>query len=227
MDQTSAPINRLLQAECWVFDLDNTLYPATSGVFAQVDKKMTRFIADFLDMDLDEAGALRRTYYLEHGTTLSGLMALHGMEPEAFLDYVHNIDLGQVTPDPELNQALSRLQGRKIIFTNGPTSHAEKVLERLSIGHHFEAVFDIIGAGYIPKPRPEPYGALVNRHQLKPGETVMVEDLARNLAPAAEMGMTTVWVRPDTGAGLDSPLPEYVDHVVDDLVRWLGALTAE
>lgn len=226
MDQISAPINRLLQAECWVFDLDNTLYPASSGVFAQVDEKMTRFIADFLDLDFHEAGALRRTYYLEHGTTLSGLMALHGMEPGAFLDYVHDIDLAQVTPDPGLDRALSRLPGRKIIFTNGPAGHAERILERLSIGHHFEAVFDIIGAGYIPKPRPEPYRVLVHRHQLNPRKTVMVEDLARNLAPAAEMGMTTVWVRPGGAAGRDSPVPDCVDHVADGLGQWLGALTA-
>ncbi len=225
MDQTSAPINRLLQAECWVFDLDNTLYPASSGVIAQVDIKMTRFIADFLDMDLDEAGALRRTYYREHGTTLSGLMARHDIEPAAFLDYVHDIDLGQVTPDPTLNQALSRLRGRKIIYTNAPTRHAQRILDRLSIGHHFEAVFDIIGADYIPKPDPKAFDTLVKRYQLEPSLTVMVEDLARNLAPAAEMGMTTVWVRTESEIDPNQSLG-HVDHVVDDLAQWLGALTA-
>ncbi|MDA1090228.1 MAG: pyrimidine 5'-nucleotidase [Proteobacteria bacterium] len=227
MKQTSTPKYRLIQAECWVFDLDNTLYPSTSDLFSQVDQRMTRFIADFLDMSLPEAAELRRTYYLEHGTTLAGLMALHGMHPEAFLDYVHDIDLTAVTPDPVLNQALSRLPGRKVIFTNGPTNHAVRILERLSISHHFEDIYDIVGADYIPKPKPEPYDALMRRCKLKPSLTVMVEDLARNLIPAAEMGMTTVWVRPAAVREQDDLVPAHVDHVVDYLAQWLGALTAE
>lgn len=215
-----------MEAECWVFDLDNTLYPATSGVFAQVDRKMTRFIADFLGIDLEEAGTIRKTYYLEHGTTLSGLMALHGMKPKAFLDYVHDIDLGEISPDQSLDKALSRLTGRKIIYTNGPTDHAERILERLSIGHHFEAVFDIIGADYIPKPKQEPFDVLVSRFEITPSKTVMVEDLARNLEPAAARGMTTVWVK--TESEIDpNQSTDHVDHVVDDLVHWLDALTGD
>ena len=227
MDQTSAPKNRLKEAECWVFDLDNTLYPSTSDLFPQVDKKMTRFIADFLDLDIQAAGELRRTYYLEYGTTLSGLMALHDMEPDVFLDFVHDIDLAAVTPDPRLNQALSRLPGRKVIFTNGPTNHAERILSRLSIGHHFEDIYDIVGADYIPKPKPEPYDALVRRCNITPSRSVMVEDLARNLAPAADLGMATVWVRPERLRDQDDPVPDYIDHVADDLAQWLGALTVE
>ena len=227
MDQTSAPKTRLIEADCWVFDLDNTLYPSSSDLFPQVDKRMTRFIADFLDLNIQEAGELRRAYYLEYGTTLSGLMALHDMRPEAFLDFVHDVDLGVVTPDPLLDQALSRIPGRKVIFTNGPTNYAERILTRLSIGHHFEDIYDIIGAQYIPKPKPEPYDALVRRCKLTPSRTVMVEDLTRNLAPAAHLGMTTVWVRPERLRDQDDPVPAHIDHVVYDLPQWLGALTAE
>jgi len=154
-------------------------------------------------------------------------MALHDMRPEAFLDFVHDVDLGVVTPDPLLDQALSRIPGRKVIFTNGPTNYAERILARLSIGHHFEDIYDIIGAQYIPKPKPEPYDALVRRCKLTPSRTVMVEDLTRNLAPVAHLGMTTVWVRPERLRDQDNPVPAHIDHVLDDLPQWLGALTAE
>jgi len=224
MDQPNPPKCPLIETECWVFDLDNTLYPASSDLFPQVDIKMTRFIADFLDLDLVEAGELRRTYYLEHGTTLSGLMTLHGMDPKDFLDFVHDIDLSAVTPDTALDQALSRLPGRKVIFTNGPTDHAERILERLSLSHHFEDIYDIVGANYIPKPKPKPYDDLVRRCQLDPPRTVMVEDLARNLVPAAALGMTTVWVRSESEIDANQA-SDHVDHVIDNLAQWLAALT--
>lgn len=225
MKRTPAPQDRLNQAECWVFDLDNTLYPASCDLFAQVDRKMTAYIADFLDIDLERASEIRQIYYRDHGTTMSGMMALHDMDPADFLDCVHDIDLGLVSPDPDLDQALSRLSGRKIIFTNGPTDHAERVLERLSIRHHFDAIFDIISADYIPKPRPGPYDVLVDRYRLTPSTTVMVEDLVRNLIPAAALGMTTVWVRSNSELNPETPDADDVHHVVDDLPRWLGALT--
>ena len=227
MDQTNSFKTALLGAECWVFDLDNTLYPASTDIFTQVDKKMTHFISEFLELDFEEAGKVRKDYYLEHGTTLAGLMDLHGMDPNDFLDFVHDIDLSSVAPNPGLDQSLSRLQGRKIIFTNGPTDHAVRIMDRLSIRHHFDAVFDIVGADYVPKPRPEAYQTLVERFRLNPRETVMVEDLVRNLAPAAAMGMTTVWVRPDGKGSPENALKADVDHVVDDLVNWLDELTAE
>ncbi len=194
MNQLSTSNSPLLEAECWVFDLDNTLYPASSNLFAQVDKKMTRFISDFLDLNLEEAGKIRQTYYRDHGTTLNGLMILHGLEPGEYLDYVHDIDLSAISPDPALDRSLARLSGRKIIFTNGPTDYAERVLDRISIRHHFDDVFDIISADYVPKPDPKIYHALVERQKLTPSETVMVEDLVRNLEPAAP-GSAGCWSR--------------------------------
>jgi putative hydrolase of the HAD superfamily len=227
MVQTGSLKTSLLQAECWVFDLDNTLYSASTNVFTQVDEKMTRFISDFLDLNLEEAAKLRKAYYLEHGTTLSGLMKLHGLDPDPFLDFVHDIDLSTVSPDPALDGALSRLPGRKIIFTNGPTDHAYRVMDRLSIQHHFEAVFDIAEADYVPKPRPEAYDALIHQYRLKPGESVMVEDLARNLAPATALGMITVWIRRPGNVDQDDTGDTPVDHIIDDLVPWLVDLTAD
>lgn len=226
MNQLSASNSLLLEAECWVFDLDNTLYPASSNLFAQVDKKMTRFISDFLDLNLEEAAEIRKTYYRDHGTTLNGLMTLHGLEPGKYLDYVHDIDLSGIAPDLSLDRSLARLAGRKIIFTNGPTDHAERVLDRISIRHHFDDVFDIISADYVPKPQPKVYEALVERQNLTPSNTVMVEDLARNLEPAAALGMTTVWVRPEGCEDDRGQSGANIDHVTDDLSAWLDALTA-
>jgi putative hydrolase of the HAD superfamily len=228
MDPRTPAEIRLLEAEAWVFDLDNTLYPASSDLFSQVDRRMTRFIADFLGLDSDSAYRLQKTYFREHGTTMRGLMDRHGMAPGPFLDFVHDIDLAPVAPDPALDAALARLKGRKIIFTNGPTDHAIRVMDRLAVRRHFESVFDIVDADYVPKPEPRAYEALVRRYGLEPRATVMVEDLARNLAPAAAMGMTTVWVRaplpgrtPDVGNDA-----QVADHIIDDLSGWLGELTA-
>lgn len=231
MSPDKAPKTGPANAEAWVFDLDNTLYPAKSNLFSQVDRRMTRFIADFLGLDSESAYRLQKSYLRAHGTTMRGLMDEHGMDPGPFLDFVHDIDLDPVTPDPVLDRALARLPGRKIVFTNGPSDHAFRVMDRLAVAHHFEAVFDIVEADYVPKPEPRAYAALVRRHRLTPERTVMVEDMARNLRPAAALGMTTVWVRPggdegDGGNGGDEDAAG-IDHVTDDLARWLAGLTGD
>jgi putative hydrolase of the HAD superfamily len=214
----------------WVFDLDNTLYPATSSLFPQIDVRMRRFIAERLGMGLDEAFALQKRYYREFGTTLRGLMLVHGLEPDAFLDYVHDIDHSVLEAAPRLDAALAALAGRKLIFTNGSESHAVKVLERLGIARHFEAIFDIAAAAYVPKPDPETYARIVARHALDARAAAMVEDIHRNLVPAAAIGMTTVWVRhadhPDDGVlRQDEADLAHVHHVTDDLPAWLERVT--
>jgi putative hydrolase of the HAD superfamily len=218
---------RLCDAQAWVFDLDNTLYPATFNLFGQIDDRMRAYIAEFLGVGLDEAYRLQKQYFREYGTSLHGLMHRHGMEPEPFLDFVHDIDMTVLLPSPGLEAALARLPGRKLVFTNASTRHAERVMAQLGIGHHFDAVFDIIEADYRPKPQPDPYEVLVRRHGLDAGKTVMVEDIARNLAPAAALGMTTAWIRNDTEHGTADSDGGYIDHVVDDLVEWLQAVVDE
>ncbi len=217
----------------WIFDLDNTLYPARCKLFAQVEVRIRDYVAGFLGLDADAAYRLQKTYFREHGTTLQGMMRHHRMDPAPFLAYVHDIDLSAVRPDPALDRALGRLPGRKIVFTNGSAEHAQRVMERIGVARHFEAVFDIAAAGYVPKPEPRVYDALVRSLGLDARATVMVEDIARNLVPAAAIGMTTVWVR-GSGAppelGLDPPdraTLAAIDYVVDDLALWLSDLTAE
>ena len=218
------PLDDLGRAEAWVFDLDNTLYPASSELFAQIDVRIRDYVAGFLGVAPDEAKRIQKRYYREHGTTMAGMMTLHGMAPDPFLDYVHDIDLAPVAPSPALDAALAGLAGRKIVFTNGSAGHADRVIQRLGVGGRFAGVFDIVDAGYVPKPDPRPYAKLVADFGLDPRRTVMVEDLARNLAPAAALGMTTVWLEGSGEWGREGAGGGHVHHVIDDLAAWLRAV---
>jgi putative hydrolase of the HAD superfamily len=220
----TAPISPLRDAEAWLFDLDNTLYPAALDLFAQIDEKMRAYIAEFLGLDLDAAYALQKQYFQEYGTSMRGLMDLHGMDPAQFLAHVHDIDVSVLDPAPALGEALAGLPGRKLVFTNASVAHAERVLRRLGVDHHFHDVFDIVAAGFRPKPEPEIYRKLVDRHLIEPRRTVMVEDMARNLSPAAALGMTTVWVRTGSDWGALGAEAADIHHIVEDLTPWLTSV---
>ena len=208
--------------DTWVFDLDNTLYPARYNLFDLIDRKIGEFIAATLRLDAAAARRVQKSYFRRYGTTLRGLMLNHGIDPVAFLDFVHEVDVSRVPPSPGLDRALTRLDGRKLIFTNASTRHAEKVIARLGVSHHFDAIFDIADSGYIAKPHPESYAALVARHAIDPRAAAMIDDIARNLAPAAALGMTTVWVRTDSLWGRDGSDGDHIDIVIDDLADWLA-----
>jgi putative hydrolase of the HAD superfamily len=215
---------RLSEADTWVFDLDNTLYPAACNLFHQVDLRMGGYIAELLGVPYEEARVVQKTYFREHGTTLRGLMENHSIDPHHFLDHVHAIDYSPVPENPDLGAALDRLPGRKLIFTNGTVSHAEAVLDRLGIAARFEAIFDIAAADFVPKPRAEPYRMMIDAHAVTPDTSVMVEDMAKNLKVPAELGMRTVWVRTDHAWSHADPAADYVHHETDDLTAWLTDL---
>ncbi|MGF1462587.1 MAG: pyrimidine 5'-nucleotidase [Maricaulaceae bacterium] len=179
----------------WVFDLDNTLYPSECDLFSQVDARMARFVAEYLQVDAVEARRIQKQYYAEHGTTLNGLMQRHGLKPDAFLDFVHDIDLSVLDPAPELAQAIDALPGRKFVFTNGSMGHAERVLAKLNIRHVFDDVFDIAASGFRPKPQRAAFDRMVEEFDIQPATSAMVEDLARNLQTAHALGFTTVLVQ--------------------------------
>ena len=210
--------------ETWVFDLDNTLYPADSNLFQQIDVKMGEFISNLLGIEVAEAKKLQKRYFRSHGTTMNGLMTNHGMAPGDFLDYVHDIDLTVIDPSPKLDAALGRLDARKVIYTNGPLDHAERVMDRLGVAHHFEGIFDIVEADYRPKPKPEPLQAMLKKFAVDPTSAVMVEDIARNLEPAHAAGMTTVWVRSERRIQRGDKDGPHIHHVTEDLVAWLEAV---
>lgn len=217
----------LRHRETWVFDLDNTLYSGVHGLFEQIDRRMKVYLARYLDVDEDEAFRVQKAYFRDYGTTLRGMMLNHAMDPKPYLDFVHDIDVSAIPPAPELGEALGRLSGRKLIFTNSDMPHVERVLARLGIADHFDGVFDIFHADFVPKPEPAIYDQLVRRFAIDPARAVMVEDIARNLAPAHALGMTTVWVRPVTECAICKEEPEdaaCVHHQTDDLAAWLAAL---
>jgi len=213
----------LHEIETWVFDLDNTLYPAACNLFVLIEKRMNEFIAEEFKVGLEEAHEIRRSYFLKHGTTLRGLMLDNGMHPKRFLDYVHEVDLSSIPANPALAQALDDLPGRKIVFTNGSQRHAERILDWLSISHHFSGIFDIVACDYIPKPDPSGYETLIRRHDFDPRAAVMVEDIAKNLKPAAALGMTTAWIKGVRDWQVADLQEDHIHHVVEDLVPWLVA----
>jgi putative hydrolase of the HAD superfamily len=184
---------------------------------------MAAFITAELGIDEEAAHALRRRFLLAHGTTLRGLMLEHAIEPARFLDYVHAVDMSPVPPDPVLVEAIAALPGRKLIFTNATRAYAERILDRIGFDAQFLAIHDIAACDFRPKPDPSGYAALVARYDIDPRRALMIEDMARNLPPAAALGMTTAWVRGSADwaqVGQDSA---HIHHVVDELAPWLAA----
>jgi len=223
------------EIDTWIFDLDNTLYPPHSNLFAQVDQRMGAFIADLLGIDVVEAKRLQKDYYRDYGTTLRGLMTVHGIDPHDFLAFVHDIDHSPIEPDPALGSALSLLEGRKFVLTNGSRAHAEKIIGKLGIEGHFEDLFDIIAADFEPKPARPPYDRFVARHGIDPARAAMFEDLPRNLTVPKTLGMQTVLVVArqevsDETADfrqrweVDVEEPGTIDHVTDDLADFLATI---
>jgi len=187
----------LKEINCWLFDLDNTLYSGKTKVFDQIDRKMSKFISEKLNVDIKEAKEIQKNYFYQYDTTLSGLIKNHKINANDFLDFVHDIDINFLKKDLQLAQELEKLDGKKIIFTNGSRKHAINITKKLGIEHYFDHIFDIVDSEFIPKPSIEPYKKLVKKHKIDPNLCVFVEDIARNLKPAYEMGMKTVWVEND------------------------------
>src|SRR5437762_3478280 len=130
--------------ETWVFDLDNTLYPHHVNLWQQVDIRIGEFVSAWLKVSPEEARRVQKDYYRRYGTTMRGMMTEHGVRADDYLAYVHQIDHSPLEPNPAMGAAIAKLPGRKLILTNGSTDHADKVLQRLGLAGHFEAVFDII-----------------------------------------------------------------------------------
>jgi putative hydrolase of the HAD superfamily len=217
--------------DTWVFDLDNTLYPHHLNLWQQVDERIRNYIAKFLDTTYDDAFRKQKDFYRRYGTTMRGMMVEHGMNPDDFLDFVHQIDHSPIEPNPALGVALESLPGRKLILTNGTRAHADAVTRRLAVAHHFEDVFDIIAGELEPKPFPRTYERFLARHGVDAGRAAMFEDLARNLQVPHALGMTTVLVVPQRTREvfresweLEGRDADHVDHVTDDLVGFLRAI---
>ncbi|MEG3123920.1 pyrimidine 5'-nucleotidase [Sphingomonas sp. GB1N7] len=214
---------RLAHIRNWIFDLDNTLYPASARLFDKIDAKMGAYISERLGVDLDEARRIQKGYFHHHGTTLAGLMADHEVEPHEFLAYVHDIEMDVLEENAPLAAAIAKLPGRKIVFTNADTPYATKVLGRLGLGESFEAIHDIHAMDLAPKPQASAYAGLCAAFDLDPKHSLFAEDMARNLKPAKAIGMTTLWV--DNGSEqTPDETHEHVDFITHDISHWLNAI---
>jgi putative hydrolase of the HAD superfamily len=212
----------------WVFDLDNTLYPASCRLFDQMHVRMGEYVSQLLGVSLEEAKRVQKDMYYKYGTTLRGLMIEHNHAPEGFLDYVHDIDYAPVTADPLLLQGLEKLPGRKLVFTNGTTGHARRVMDRLGISDAFHGIFDIVDSDHIPKPSRDPYEKFLAAHDVEAANAAMFEDIARNLEVPHDLGMTTVLVtsteNPDAQHLNAGGIGEHVHYTTANLGEFLNTI---
>jgi putative hydrolase of the HAD superfamily len=212
----------------WIFDLDNTLYRADNGVFAQIEARMTDYVERLLNLPRDAARAVQKDLYRQYGTTLNGLMREHDCDAEEYLAYVHDIDLGDLAADPGLKAALARLPGRRFVFTNGCANHAARILDRIGLADSFDAVWDIRTMQFMPKPMAEAYACVMAAGMIEGSEAAMFDDIARNLVPARALGMTTVWLKTDAPWGKHGPLmdvaPGDIEHETDNLTQFLNTI---
>jgi putative hydrolase of the HAD superfamily len=214
--------------DTWVFDLDNTLYPPDSALWPQIDERITAYIMELYGLDGLAARALQKYFYHRHGTTLKALLDQGDADPEHFMDFVHDIDRSSILHNHGLSDALGRLPGRKLILTNGSQKHAENTAKALGILQHFEGIFDIKAAGYIPKPHPVAYRIFFDKHGVDPRRAAMFEDLVKNLKTPHDVGMKTVLIV--AKSGIDDlrddwerrqDTPPFVEYVTDDIAHFL------
>jgi putative hydrolase of the HAD superfamily len=204
----------------WIFDLDNCLYPASAGLFKLVDERMGAYIQRLLSCDPVEARRVQKHHFHTHGTTLAGLMKDHGVDPQDFLGDVHAVAMDRIEPNSHLASSIRRLPGRKIVFTNGDEPYARRVLEAIGLEESFDHLHDIHASNYRPKPDPHGYELLCERLGIEPERGLLVDDMAANLKPAKELGMTTVWVDNGSERGTHGH-GDFIDHQIGCVSDWL------
>ena len=216
----------------WIFDLDNTLYSPEEEIFSQIDDRLTKFITDKFKINNEEAFNIQKKYFIEYGTTLSGLMKKNNIDTDEFLEFVHDIELDNLKPHKKLNKIISNLPGKKFIFTNGSKKHAQNVLKKLEMNVIFDDIYDIKDSNFIPKPNMEAYTTFINKMGIDVNKSIMFEDIARNLQPAKELGIISVLIQRDLPLRNDKfdikefellwKNNDYADYVTDDLVMFFN-----
>jgi putative hydrolase of the HAD superfamily len=216
----------LAHIDAWLFDLDNTLYPQSAKLFAQIDARIGAYVARTLNLDPGEAHKVQKGWFISHGTTLAGLMAEHGVDPHEYLADVHDIEMDVLEHNAPLAAAIAKLPGRKLVFTNADAPYAEKVLTRLGLLDQFEAIHDVHASNYAPKPHHDAYRSVCDAWRIDPTRAAFAEDMARNLAPAKAIGMTTIWVDNGSEQAPDADR-SYIDHTTHDICHWLQSILEE
>jgi putative hydrolase of the HAD superfamily len=213
-------MDKFKHVDTWLFDLDNTLYDASTGVFDRIIDRMNLFVSGHLQISTEQASALRKTYWERYGTTLRGMMEEHGTNPDNFLWYAHDIDISDVPQCAITKEFLAHLPGRKIVYTNSSHEFAERMMKHLGIHHHFEDIFSIEDTKYVPKPEIDAYHALIRNYNFDPKRATMFEDMQINLKTAADLGMTTVWIHGKNKDAETHALP-HLHHKTETLAKWL------
>ena len=211
----------LSKIKFWLFDLDNTLYSGDTKVFDQVDKKMSKFISEKLNVSLEEAKKIQKNYFHEYNTTLNGMIKNHDIDAAEFLEFVHDVDLEFLKKNEPLKIEIEKLKGKKIIFTNGSKAHASNVTSRIGIEQLFDGVFDIVDSDFYPKPSIEPYKKIIENYKIVPEYCIFFEDIARNLKPAYELGMKTVWIENNEPWAAKYSDEEFVNYKTGSLTKFL------
>jgi putative hydrolase of the HAD superfamily len=218
---------RLDHIRDWIFDLDNCLYPASSGLFTLIDERMGAYIQRLLGCDPEEAHRVQKAHFHEHGTTLAGLMQDHGIDPHEFLEDVHDIPLDLIENDERLANALGRLPGRRFVFTNGDAPYAQRVLEAIGVNAHFDDLHDIHASELRPKPDPHGYAMLCERFGIDPRHALLADDMVQNLVPAKALGMTTIWVDNGSERGDHGYDERHVDQRITNVGEWLETILGD
>ena len=214
-------MKELKKIKYWIFDLDNTLYSGDTKVFDQVDKKMSKFISEKLNVSIDKAKKIQKNYFHEYNTTLNGMIKNHEIDADEFLKFVHDVNLDFLKADKPLEQEITNLSGKKFIFTNGSKAHAANVTKRIGIEKLFDGVFDIVESDFIPKPSIEPYKKIIEKYKIEPQYSIFIEDIARNLKPAHELGMKTVWIKNDEPWAAKYSNENFIDYKTANLTTFL------
>ena len=214
-------MKELSNIKYWLFDLDNTLYSGDTKVFDQVDKKMSKFISEKLKVSLEEAKKIQKNYFHEYNTTLNGMIKNHDIDANEFLEFVHDVNLEFLKKDEPLKKEITRLKGKKIIFTNGSRAHASNVTSRIGIEQLFDGVFDIVDSDFYPKPSIEPYKKIIENYKIEPEYCIFFEDIARNLKPAYELGMKTVWIENNEPWAAKHSDEKFVNYKTESLTKFL------
>ena len=224
MDMAPPPSCRppVAEIDSWIFDLDDTLYSPDLQLFQQIKTRITAYVAQhYCQNCLATAEAFQGDLRTRYHTTLAGLMAEHKIDPQHFMDYVHDIDLAGLSYDAVLDLGLTSLAGRKLIFTNASAKHAKRILVAAGIDHHFDFIYDIVAASYRPKPSPAIYADCLAQANIAPKRAMMIDDTMINLMPAADLGMQTLWL---TGRGTAEESPTYVQHTARDLKQFFASI---
>ena len=214
-------MKELKNIKYWLFDLDNTLYSGDTKVFDQVDKKMSKFISEKLKVSEEEAKKIQKNYFHEYNTTLNGMIKNHDIDANEFLEFVHDVDLNFLKKNELLENQINRLNGKKIIFTNGSRAHAANVTKRIGIDKLFDGVFDIVDSDFYPKPSIEPYKKIIEYYNIEPEYCIFFEDIARNLKPAYELGMKTVWIENNEPWAAEYSGEAFINYKTNNLANFL------